>query len=94
MRIHHKILEEIPEEHKHRISNLEAAVTQKELVIKQLQATIDRLEAEDKTALDEEREDLYSIIERKELELGGCQEAALRLQGQNDQVYSLSHSAR
>lgn len=88
MRIQHKILEEIPEEHKHKIKNLEAAVAHKELVINQLQSTIDK-QAEDKTALDEKLEDLCSIISRKEMEHGGSQEAALRLQ---DQVWDLQHS--
>lgn len=88
MRIQHKVLEEIPEEHKHKIIRLEAAVAQKELIIHQLQSTIDK-QAEDKAAFDTERDELRSVISRKDLELEGSQEAALRLQHQTEEVWHL-----
>lgn len=85
MRIQHKILEEISEEHKLKINSLEATVAQKGLDIDQLRSTIDT-QAKDKAALDQELEDLHSIIARKELELGGAQEAALKVEHETDQV--------
>lgn len=85
MRIQHKVLEEIPEEHKHQIKTLEATVAQKELDINQLRSMIEK-QAKDKAALDEDLEDLRNVISTKELQLGGSQEAALQFQSQKIQV--------